>query len=103
MSLEDRARLFGDPTDKLVAEAVWLFRDENGSWPFWNEALEDIARLNECDEGRADELLGDAIHNSEVEAKLNSARGLWRIELPEAMHARITRRLMDRELSQEGE
>lgn len=99
MSISDRARMFGDPTDRLVAEAVWIHQRDNGHWPIWEETVEDVARLAECDEEEAEALLLGAVADDEVSARIRGGGRVWGIELDDQAADRITRRYTDMTLS----
>jgi hypothetical protein len=99
MSIDDRARLFGDPTERLVAEAVWLYRREQGMFPIWEEAVEYTARLAKCDEEEAEARLLGAVADDEVCARIRGGGRVWGIELDEQTADRITRRWMEMGMS----
>lgn len=95
MSHEARAELFGDPSSSLVAEAIWAFRENNGDWPLWDEALEAIARLRESDDADAEAHLLTAIADCEAQACLRLGGRAWGVRLDEQAAARVARRYMD--------
>jgi len=97
MSLEDRERLFHQPSDSLVPEAIWLFREQQGGWPAWDGAIETIAELRECDAEEAEAQLLGAVADGDVLAQIEdeSDEGSWFISLSEDAAANVARRYMD--------
>jgi hypothetical protein len=102
MTIEDRANLFGDPSELLVAEAIWSFEHVNEYWPGWDEALEAIADLAECGEEEAERRLIAAINGEEVTVLLpdDIEAALfpdteWEITLDQETADRIERRYLE--------
>jgi hypothetical protein len=97
MTIEERFKLFGDPTASLVAEAVFRFWKENDGWPLWEEAVgyRSSSLTDPCDQEKADRLLREAIANGEVVAVPIRGGAGWWIKLTEDMAARIERRYID--------
>jgi hypothetical protein len=102
MTLPDRARLFGDPSDSLVPEAVWMFREMHADWPLWDAAIEAIAELRECPTDEAEAQLLGAVAHDEVQARIEGAdeasdpaHPAWFISIEESITDAIARRYMD--------
>jgi len=98
MSIPARHELFGDPSDSLVPEAIWLFREENGGWPAWDGAIESVAGLRECEAEEAEaELLG-AVADGDVLARIEDESdedSWWFIALTDDAAANVARRYLD--------
>lgn len=84
--------LFGEPTESLAAEAVWLLRRERGDYPGWEEGRAYLAEWQSVSEEEAEERILDAIRRGEVQPKLRGLGNLWGLSLSEDMADRLTRR-----------
>ena len=98
MSIPARHDLFGDPSDSLVPEAVWMFHEEEDEWPTWSEALPAIAELAHCPPDEAEWHLLGAVVDGDVHSFLDDTYegdAEWRIAVPDAIAERIARRYLD--------
>lgn len=96
MSLDERYRLFGDPTDSLVPEAVWAFHEEHGDWPLWDEVLDTLVTFMDVPSREdAERRLECAIRDGEVIPRLRARGETFGLELSEDVAARVVRRYMD--------
>src|SRR6266516_624720 len=93
MTLDARFELFGDPSDLLVAEAVWAFTENHGMAPSWDEAIDHLAEFVPCEPSDADARIVAAIDHEDVQARFDGQD--WRLTLDEATADRIARRYMD--------
>ncbi len=105
MSIEERFRLFGDPTESLGAEAVYGYYMKHDAWPLWEEAAEYRAAspVDPCDLDEANRRIEEAIAAGEVIAVPVGGGAGWIVKVDEAMADRITRRAMDFELTRRDE
>jgi hypothetical protein len=88
--------LFGDPSETLAAEAVWIFHREEGGWPSWDYAVESIAVLASIESREAAESrLATAIAAEEVEVMAVGRGKDFLIAISQATQDRITCRHMD--------
>jgi hypothetical protein len=94
VAIDERARLFGDPSDLLVAEAVWLFRRENGDWPMWEELIDELVEWKLGDRAEAETRVLEALRREEVLPKLRAVRQ-WSLVLTDDRADSIARRHMD--------
>ena len=100
MSIPARHELFGDPSDSLVPEGIWLFEQVEGGWPAWDGAIGVIAELRECNAEEAEaELLG-AVADGDVLARIededpSSSDAWWYVALTDDAAANVARRYLD--------
>jgi len=98
MTIPARHELFGDPSDSLVPEAIWMSEQENGGWPEWTGAIEAIAEFRECDAEEAEAQLLGAVARGEVLARIedeDDEDAWWFICLSEDAAANVARRYLD--------
>ena len=100
MSLEDRERLFHQPNDSLVPEAVWMFQQVEGASPAWDAAIKAIVELRECEAEEAEAQLLGAVADGDVLACIededpSASDAWWFISLSEDAAANVARRYMD--------
>jgi len=100
VSIPARHELFGDPSDSLVPEAIWLFREQQGGWPAWDGAIEIVAELCECNAEEAEAQLLGVIADGDVLACIededpSASDAWWFISLSEDAAANVARRYMD--------
>jgi hypothetical protein len=81
MSMDDRFEMFGDPSERLVAEAVWAFHEEEDEWPTWDATVDGVAEITHRDSEDAESRLLGAIADGEVLARLED--DAWVITLAE--------------------
>ena len=95
MSIEERAKIFGDPSGSLVPEAVWLFHEDHEYWPAWEEALDLLVSWTEIERDEAENRLNEAVKNGDVLAKLGDEEQSWYLTLNETTYDAITRRYLE--------
>jgi len=96
---EMRIEIFGDATETFAVEAVWIFRETNGDWPLFEEAVEALRSATGCDLAEAERAFLDAVREDEIRFRLLAGgRSLdaWGLELDEDAAARVARRYLDR-------
>jgi hypothetical protein len=96
MDERELARLFGDTSESLVPEAVWLWHMNEEEWPSWHEAVHVVASFalekpDAMEEAEGWLLYG--IAEGEVQAKLSEEKQ-WFISLSDEDDALITRRYL---------
>jgi hypothetical protein len=97
MDAQDLERIFGQPSELLVQEAVWIYREEQGSWPIWSEVVDSLAAFLSVDSRtEAEERLAHAVCNGEVVPRLQGrGRGhSFTFRIPEETCDRIARRIL---------
>jgi hypothetical protein len=71
MGPDERELIFGEPSELLAAEAVWIYREEHGSWPLWHQAVDSLAAFPSVDSRKeAEERLSQAVCQDEVFPRL---------------------------------
>jgi hypothetical protein len=95
MSLEERYKLFGDPSASLAPEAVWVWHYEREYWPNMTEATEKLMSIAELSQEEAEQRLLEAIQNEEVIARLDEGEQDFFLSLDEDTSNAIARRYLD--------
>jgi len=106
MSIPARRDLFGDPSDSLVPEAVWMFQQENGGWPAWDGAIKTIAEFRECSAEEAEAQLLGAIADGDALARIEDESdedSWWFIALTDDAAANVARRYLDVNMSRRNQ
>lgn len=71
MAPDEREVIFGEPTELLAAEAIWIYREEHGSWPLWHQAVDSLAAFPSVGSRQeAEERLCQAVCQDEVVPRL---------------------------------
>jgi hypothetical protein len=97
MNTEDLELIFGQPSELLVQEAVWIYREEHGSWPVWSQVVDSLAAFPSVDSRtEAEERLCQSVCNGEIVPKLQGrGRGhSFTFRIPEETCDRIARRIL---------
>lgn len=97
MTLDARRELFGQPSDSLAPEAVWIHREEYGDWPLIEEAIDALADFAEVDAAESERRILDAIRSGDLESRLRGGLFLvgFSVAVPPTIADRIVRRYMD--------
>jgi hypothetical protein len=101
MSIDDRAEMFGQPSDSLVPEAVWAFHEDEDEWPTWDATVDGVAEITHGDSEDAEARLLGAIADGEVLARLEDEA--WIITLAAETADRIARRYLETTLKRPNE
>jgi len=99
MTLEDRYIAFGERSESLAPEAVWLFHQQEDCWPEWGDVLDELELFGQVESrDDANARLEAAIRDGEVALKSVPDGELYflTLRLDEDAYDRITRRRMDR-------